>query len=44
MPISLRSFIENENIPYQFKNITFHIGAAPIADLMKVYPELRKKM
>ena len=32
----IRGFIENENIPYQLKNISFHTGAAPIADLLKV--------
>jgi hypothetical protein len=31
-----RSFLENENIPYQFKNKAFHTEAAPIADLLKV--------
>ena len=40
----IRGFLENENIPYQFKNITFHIGAAPIADLIKFFSGLRKKM
>ena len=32
----IRGFLENENIPYQFKNISFHPGASPIADLLKV--------
>jgi hypothetical protein len=32
----IRGFIKNENIPYQLKNISFHTGAAPIADLLKV--------
>ena len=32
----IRGFLENENIPYQFKNISFHTGVTPIEDLMKV--------
>ena len=31
----IRGFLENENIPCQFKNISFHAGATPIADLIK---------
>jgi hypothetical protein len=33
----IRGFLENENIPCQFKNISFHVGATPIADLLKVF-------
>ena len=32
----IRGFLENENIPCQLENISFHAGAAPVADLMKV--------
>jgi len=32
----IRGFLENENIPCQFKNISFHAGATPIAELLKV--------
>ena len=32
----IRGFLENKNIPYQFKNISFHAGATPIADFLKV--------
>ena len=32
----VRGFLENENIPCQLENITFHAGPAPVADLMKV--------
>jgi hypothetical protein len=32
----IRGFLENEKIPYQFKNISFHAKATPIADLLKV--------
>ena len=31
----IRGFLENENIPYQFKNISFHAEATPIAYLLK---------
>ena len=33
----IRGFLENENIPCQFKNISFYAGATPIADLLKVF-------
>jgi hypothetical protein len=32
----IRGFLENENIPCQFKNISFYARATPIADLLKV--------
>jgi hypothetical protein len=32
----IRGFLENKNIPYQFKKISFHAGATPIADFLKV--------
>ena len=32
----IRGFLENENIPCQLENISFHAGPAPVADLMKV--------
>ena len=32
----IREFLDNENIPCQFKDISFHAGASPIADLLKV--------
>lgn len=32
----VRGFLENENIPCQLENISFHAGPAPVADLMKV--------
>ena len=32
----IRGFLENENIPCQLGNISFHAGPAPVADLMKV--------
>ena len=31
-----RGFLENENIPCQLENISFHAGPAPVSDLMKV--------
>ena len=31
----IRGFLENENIPCQFKNISFYAGATPIADLLE---------
>ena len=33
---TIRGLLDNKNIPYQFKNISFHAGATPIADLLKV--------
>jgi hypothetical protein len=32
----IRGFLENENIPYQFKNISFHTAATPIEDFLKL--------
>ena len=32
----IRGFLENENIPSQLENISFHAGTAPVSDLMKV--------
>ncbi len=32
----IKGFLENENIPCQLENISFHAGPAPVADLMKV--------
>jgi hypothetical protein len=39
----IRGFLENENIPCQLENITFHAGPAPVADLMKVRLWARKE-
>ncbi len=32
----MRGFLENEGIPCQLENISFHAEPAPVADLMKV--------
>ena len=32
----IKGFLENENIPCQLENVSFHAGPAPVADLMKV--------
>ncbi len=32
----MRGFLENEDIPCQLENISFHAEPAPVADLMKV--------
>ena len=32
----IKGFLENESIPCQLENISFHAGPAPVADLMKV--------
>ena len=32
----MRGFLENEEIPCQLENISFHAEPAPVADLMKV--------
>ena len=32
----VKGFLENENIPCQLENVSFHAGPAPVADLMKV--------
>jgi hypothetical protein len=32
----IRGFLDNENIPCQLENISFHAGPAPVSDLMKV--------
>ena len=32
----IRGFLENENIPCHLENISFHVGPAPVSDLMKV--------
>ena len=32
----IKGFIENENIPCQLENISFHARPAPVSDLMKV--------
>ena len=32
----VKGFLENENIPCQLENISFHAGPAPVEDLMKV--------
>ncbi len=32
----IKGFLENENIPCQLENVSFHAGIAPVADLMKV--------
>ena len=32
----VKGFLENENIPCQLENISFHAGPAPVADLMNV--------
>ena len=32
----IRGFLENEGIPCQLENISFHAEPAPVADLMKV--------
>ncbi|MFT4578406.1 MAG: putative amidophosphoribosyltransferase [Nitrospinales bacterium] len=39
----IRGFLENENIPCQLENISFHAGPAPVADLMKVRLWAKKK-
>ena len=39
----IRGFLENENIPCQLENISFHAGPAPVADLMKVRLWARKE-
>ena len=40
----IKGFLENENIPCQLENVSFHAGAAPVADLMKVRLWSKKKM
>ena len=32
----IKGFLENENIPCQLENISFHASPTPVADLMKV--------
>ena len=39
----IRGFLENENIPCQLENISFHAGPAPVADLMKVRLRAKKE-
>jgi hypothetical protein len=39
----IRGFLENENIPCQLENMSFHAGPAPVADLMKVRLWARKE-
>ena len=39
----VKGFLENENIPCQLENISFHAGPAPVADLMKVRLWSKKK-
>lgn len=39
----IRGFLENENIPCQLENISFHAGPAPVADLMKVRLWIKKE-
>ena len=39
----VKGFLENENIPCQLENVSFHAGLAPVADLMKVRLWSKKK-
>ena len=39
----IRGFLENEKISYQFKKISFHAGATPIAYLLKIFLWAKKE-